>query len=188
MEEDGFDQYEEEDIASSVAHRLEGIEIKAETFPARPTMNIMKEMDTKTVRHSLRRLQVLKDVGLDYLPLGQSTSTLSGGEVQRLKLTGQLSGLKQKSRLLLLDEPTIGLHRADIVKLVNCLRRLVDVGYSVVVIEHDLDLVRAADYVIEMGPGAGTDGGRIVAAGTLDDIAADKASVTAKSLESTVGI
>ena len=142
----------------------------------------------RTEGRLLRRLQVLKDVGLDYLPLGQSTSTLSGGEVQRLKLAGQLSGLKQKSRLLLLDEPTIGLHRADIVKLVNCLRRLVDVGYSVVVIEHDLDLVGAADYLIEMGPGAGSEGGRIVAEGTLDEVAGDQTSITARSLALMAGI
>lgn len=134
----------------------------------------------------LRKLQVLVDVGLDYLPLGQSTSTLSGGEIQRLKLAGQLAAQrsvrKTGSRLLILDEPTIGLHRADIVRLVQCLHRLVEVGDSVVVVEHDLDLIQACDVVIEMGPAAGDQGGQIVCMGSPAELQAESNSLTGRYL------
>ncbi len=113
-----------------------------------------------------RRLKTLKDVGLGYLPLGQPASTLSRGECQRLKLATLLSSSSRTRTLFLMDEPTAGLHPADIEVLVQCFRRLIEVGHSLIVIEHRAELIEAADWVIELGPGAGDAGGRVVFAGT----------------------
>ncbi len=112
-----------------------------------------------------RRLKSLKDVGLGYLPLGQSASTLSRGECQRLKLATLLSNRSRKRTLFLMDEPCIGLHARDIAVLLECFRRLIEVGHSLIAIEHRPEFIRAADWVIDLGPGAGDAGGKIVAAG-----------------------
>lgn len=112
-----------------------------------------------------RRLKSLKDVGLGYLPLGQSASTLSRGECQRLKLATLLGSRSRKRTLFLMDEPCIGLHARDIAVLLECFRRLIEVGHSLIAIEHRSEFIRAADWVIELGPGAGDAGGKIVAAG-----------------------
>ncbi len=112
-----------------------------------------------------RRLKSLKDVGLGYLPLGQSASTLSRGECQRLKLATLLGNRSRKRTLFLMDEPCIGLHARDIAVLLECFRRLIEVGHSLIAIEHRPEFIRAADWVIELGPGAGDAGGRIVTAG-----------------------
>ena len=112
-----------------------------------------------------RRLKSLKDVGLGYLPLGQSASTLSRGECQRLKLATLLANRSRKRTLFLMDEPCAGLHARDIVVLLECFRRLIEVGHSLIVIEHRPEFIAAADWVIELGPGAGDDGGKIVAQG-----------------------
>jgi len=118
------------------------------------------------------RLQLLADVGLGYLPLGQPLNTLSGGESQRLKLVRFLGKLGQgPGALLLLDEPTTGLHRDDVARLLGVLHRLVDAGHSVVVIEHQMDVLAAADWILELGPEAGADGGRMVFAGTPEELA-----------------
>ncbi len=112
------------------------------------------------------RLKRLIDVGLDYIRLGQPAGTLSGGEAQRLKLAGYMSNARRGRCLFLLDEPTTGLHYSDIVQLLDCFDALLAVGHSLVVVEHNLQMIRAADYIIDLGPGAAEDGGRIVEKGT----------------------
>lgn len=128
------------------------------------------------------RLQLLFDVGLGYIRLGQSATTLSGGEAQRIKLARELGKRARGNTLYILDEPTIGLHFADIQKLLNVLMRLVDMGNTVVVIEHNLDVIKCADYVIDMGPEGGDGGGRIIAAGTPEEIAQNEESRTGQFL------
>ena len=128
------------------------------------------------------RLALMMEVGLGYLPLGQSASTLSGGEAQRIKLAKELGKRASGRTLYLLDEPTTGLHAADTARLISLLQRLVDAGNTVVVIEHNLDLVRCADWVIDLGPEGGEAGGYIMAEGTPEQIAAAENSVTGKCL------
>ena len=132
--------------------------------------------DLKTVR---QRLQVLKDLGLGYLTLGEETPSLSGGEAQRLKLASEM-GKSQSDAVLIFDEPTIGLHPLDVRTLLDVFQRLIDSGATVIVIEHDLDVIRNADYIIDMGPGGGNEGGTVVACGTPAQIKAAPASVTGK--------
>jgi excinuclease ABC subunit A len=124
------------------------------------------------------KLQLLFDVGLGYLRLGQSATTLSGGEAQRIKLSRELAKRTNSNTLYILDEPTIGLHFADIQKLLDVLMRLVGMGNTVVVIEHNLDIIKSADHVIDLGPEGGPGGGRIVASGTPEAIAATETSYT----------
>ncbi len=132
--------------------------------------------DWKVVR---QRLQVLKNLGLGYLTLGEETPSLSGGEAQRLKLASEM-GKGQADSVFVFDEPTIGLHPLDVQTLLGVFQALVDQGATVLVIEHDLDVIRNADYVIDMGPGGGAAGGRVVAVGTPEQIAANKDSITGK--------
>ncbi|MEO8426206.1 MAG: excinuclease ABC subunit A [Verrucomicrobiota bacterium] len=143
-------------------------------------------------------LEALRDTGLDYLKLGQTSPTLSGGEAQRLKLvTHLLSGLKDqlnlfeppaKRKLFILEEPTIGLHMADVRRLVEVLQRLVDAGHSVIVIEHNLDLIAEADWIVDLGPEAGDAGGQIVAEGSPEQIARNKRSHTGRFLRKVLAI
>jgi len=128
------------------------------------------------------RLKRLMDVGLDYICLGQPANTLSGGEAQRLKLAAYISAKRRGRCLFLLDEPTTGLHFADVAQLLDCFTALLDVGHSLIVVEHNLALVRAADYVIDLGPGAAEHGGRVVAAGTPEQVAQAKESITGRFL------
>ena len=128
-----------------------------------------------------RTLQTLTDIGLGYLTLGEATPELSGGEAQRLKLANQL-GRDQRDALFVLDEPTVGLHPLDVATLLGVLQRLIDRGATIICIEHDLDVIRNSDYVIDMGPGGGEAGGRIVATGTPTQIAQDPKSVTGRYL------
>ncbi len=134
--------------------------------------------DLKTVR---QRLQVLEDLGLGYLTLGEETPGLSGGEAQRLKLASEM-GRIQSDSVFVFDEPTIGLHPLDVQTLLGVFHTLISQGATVIVIEHDLDVIRSADYIIDMGPGGGEAGGRIVAAGTPDEIRHTPESVTGRYL------
>ena len=132
---------------------------------------------TDVVREIRSRLQFLVEVGLGYLTLNRESGTLSGGEAQRIRLATQIgSGLA--GVLYILDEPSIGLHQRDNSRLLGTLRKLRDLGNSVIVVEHDEETIRAADHILDLGPGAGPRGGEIVAEGTLDDIARAKNSLT----------
>ncbi|MEX2174252.1 MAG: excinuclease ABC subunit UvrA [Pirellulaceae bacterium] len=128
------------------------------------------------------RLKQLIDVGLDYLQLGQPANTLSSGEAQRLKLAAHLSEASRHRTLFLLDEPTTGLHFADVVTLLDCFEALLSVGHSLIVVEHNLQLMRAADHLIDLGPAAGDDGGQVVAEGTPEEVAACRKSCTGQAL------
>jgi len=130
-----------------------------------------------------RILQTLADVGLGYMQLGQSSTTLSGGEAQRVKLSAELGKAATGHTLYLLDEPTTGLHFADIHNLLNVLQRLCDMGNTVVVIEHNLDVIKIADYIIDLGPEGGDAGGTVVTAGSPEEIIKNKKSYTAKFLK-----
>jgi excinuclease ABC subunit A len=129
-----------------------------------------------------RRLQTLHDVGLDYIKLGQPATTLSGGEAQRVKLSSELSKIATGKTLYILDEPTTGLHFADIEKLLEVLQRLVDAGNTVLVIEHNLDVIKQADWLVDLGPEGGEAGGEIVAVGTPEEVATVERSYTGKFL------
>jgi excinuclease ABC subunit A len=130
-----------------------------------------------------RKLQTLMDVGLSYVRLGQNATTLSGGEAQRVKLAKELSKRDTGQTLYILDEPTTGLHFHDIAQLLGVLGRLRDHGNTVVVIEHNLDVIKTADWIIDLGPEGGSGGGRLVAEGTPEDVAANAASFTGQYLK-----
>lgn len=130
-----------------------------------------------------KRLRSLKDVGLEYLTLGQPLATLSGGESQRLKLAGCLASSSRTGSLLIMNEPTTGLHPADVARLLECFDGLLSVGHSLVVIEHNLDVIRHADHIIDMGPEAGPGGGQVVATGAVADIVACDESITGQYLQ-----
>ena len=131
-----------------------------------------------------RRLAPLKEVGLDYLPLGQPATTLSGGESQRLKIAAFLGGRGGRRTLFLFDEPTTGLHAVDVARLLECFRRLIAIGHSIIVVEHRLDVIAAADWIIDLGPEAGAAGGELVTAGPPAVIVAAEKSVTGRYLGS----
>ena len=129
------------------------------------------------------KLQTIKDVGLGYIKMGQSATTLSGGEAQRVKLATELARKATGKTVYILDEPTTGLHTADVHKLIEVLNKLVDGGNTVIVIEHNLDVIKAADYIVDLGPEGGNKGGRVVAAGTPEEVAKNKKSETGKFLK-----
>ena len=128
------------------------------------------------------KLDILNDVGLGYIRLGQPAPTLSGGEAQRVKLSTELSRRATGKTLYILDEPTIGLHFDDVSKLLGVLNRLADMGNTILVIEHNLDVIRSADYIIDLGPEGGDKGGEIVAVGTPAEVAKVKNSYTGQYL------
>ena len=130
-----------------------------------------------------QKLQTLLDVGLGYIKLGQSATTLSGGEAQRIKLAKELSKRATGRTVYILDEPTTGLHFADVHKLLDVLQRLVALGNSVLVIEHNLDVIKSADYIIDLGPEGGENGGRVVASGTPEEVARVRRSHTGQVLK-----
>jgi excinuclease ABC subunit A len=135
----------------------------------------------------LRRLQVLDEIGLGYLRLGQPATTLSGGEAQRIKIAAHLASRAGDRLLYILDEPTTGLHFDDIAKLLAAFKKLLQAGHTLLVIEHNLDVIKTADYVIDLGPEGGADGGWVVAAGTPEQIAAAEASYTGRALRRVLG-
>jgi len=142
---------------------------------------ILLEIDTKPIVN--QKLQTLLDVGLSYIHLGQRATTLSGGEAQRIKLAKELSKRSTGKTVYILDEPTTGLHFDDIRKLLEVLHTLVDQGNTVIVIEHNLEVIKTADWIIDIGPEGGEKGGEIVATGTPDDIVKVKASYTGHYLK-----
>lgn len=151
-------------------------------------MNVDEAREFFAEDSSIRRaLDTLHEVGLGYLRLGQPATELSGGEAQRIKLATELQRLSRGQTLYILDEPTTGLHPADVKKLVVQLNRLVDAGNTVIVVEHDMDLIAGSDWVIDMGPGAGEEGGQIVASGTPAEVAGEKKSKTAYYLRKVLG-
>lgn len=167
---------------SKAAYRIrrENFEGTYHSLPELMAMDVSDALvacgDLRTVR---QRLQVLQDLGLGYLTLGEQTPGLSGGEAQRLKLASEM-GRGQDDSVFVFDEPTIGLHPSDVQTLLQVFQNLIDHGATVIVIEHDIDVIRSADYVIDMGPGGGEEGGRIVAAGTPDDIRRCPSSITGR--------
>ncbi len=130
-----------------------------------------------------RKLQTMVDVGLGYITLGQPATQLSGGEAQRIKLASELSRRPTGRTLYILDEPTTGLHIADVKKLLHTLHALVDTGNSMIVIEHNLDVIKNADWLIDMGPEGGSAGGKVVVAGTPEQVAQHKGSFTGSYLK-----
>ncbi len=131
----------------------------------------------------MNRLQTLQDVGMGYIKIGQPSPTLSGGEAQRVKLARELSKRSTGSTLYVLDEPSVGLHAADVHKLINVLHRFVDEGNTVVIIEHNLDIIKVADHIIDLGPEGGDRGGRIVAEGTPEEVCLTPGSYTGEYLK-----
>ena len=131
----------------------------------------------------VKKLQTLYDVGLGYIKIGQPSTELSGGEAQRVKLASELAKRSTGQTLYILDEPTTGLHMADVHKLIEVLNRLVDQNNTVVVIEHNLDVIKVADYIIDLGPEGGDGGGELVKTGTPEEIAKTKKSYTGQFLK-----
>jgi excinuclease ABC subunit A len=140
--------------------------------------------ETRLIRH---KTQTMMDLGLGYLKLGQPAPTLSGGESQRIKLAKELGKLKKlKDNLYIMDEPTVGLHMEDIQMLLKTIHKLVDAGNTVIVIEHHMDVIKSADYIIDLGPEGGAEGGEVIAQGTVEDIIKSEKSYTAKFLQKAV--
>jgi excinuclease ABC subunit A len=135
-----------------------------------------------------RKLRMLYDVGLGYIRIGQQAPTLSGGEAQRIKLSTELAKVGTGKTVYILDEPTTGLHFEDIRLLLSVLNRLVDKGNTVIVIEHNLDVIKTADWILDLGPGGGKHGGMIVAEGTPEEVAAADGSVTGQFLRKELGL
>ncbi len=131
----------------------------------------------------LRHLETLEEVGLGYVKLGQPSTQLSGGEAQRIKLASELSKRSTGKTLYILDEPTTGLHFADVDKLIQVLNRLVDAGNTVVVIEHNLDVIKVSDHLIDLGPEGGSRGGTVIATGTPEEVAVHPESYTGRFLK-----
>lgn len=174
------------EVCGGARYNQETLEVKYKGKSIADVLNMTIEEALeffKNVPRIANKLQVLQDVGLGYVKLGQSATTLSGGEAQRVKLATELSRRSTGKTLYILDEPTTGLHTADIHRLLEILQRLVDGGDSVVVIEHNLDVIKSADHIVDLGPEGGDKGGTIVAQGTPEEIVKVKASYTGKFLK-----
>ena len=174
------------EVCKGARYNRETLEVKykGKTIADILNMTISEAVEFfKNVPKIARRLQVIDDVGLGYIKLGQPATTLSGGEAQRVKLATELSRRSTGKTLYILDEPTTGLHTADIARLLEILQRLTDGGDTVIVIEHNLDVIKTADYIIDLGPEGGDQGGTIVAAGTPEEIVKCRRSYTGKYLK-----
>ncbi|MDD5679550.1 MAG: excinuclease ABC subunit UvrA, partial [Kiritimatiellae bacterium] len=169
-----------------------GLRYNSETLEVRYAGKFIAEVLAMTIDEALdffsrvpalkQKFKTLSEVGLGYVQLGQSATTLSGGEAQRLKLSAELSRKATGRTMYLLDEPTTGLHFADIQKLLDVLHRLRDAGNTVMVIEHNVEVIKTADYIIDLGPEGGDSGGEVVAAGTPEEVAACERSYTGQLL------
>ena len=180
------DVYVECDVCRGKRYNKETLEVyyKGKTISDVLNMSIDEAYEFFSAVPSLeKKIKVLKDVGLGYIKLGQPATTLSGGEAQRIKLASELSKSSRGKTIYILDEPTTGLHFEDVKKLMEVLQRLVDKGNTVVIIEHNLDVIKTADYIIDIGPEGGDRGGTIVACGTPEEIAKVKKSYTGKYLK-----
>ena len=164
----------EKNIAEVTAFSIDRLQEFLQNLELTKTQQMIGNQILKEIR---ARIQFLMDVGLDYLTLSRAAATLSGGESQRIRLATQI-GSSLMGVLYILDEPSIGLHQRDNDKLLETLRKLRDLGNTLIVVEHDEDTMRAADYIIDVGPGAGVNGGTIVAAGTPEEVMNNPASIT----------
>ncbi len=175
------------EVCDSKKYRPEILEIKykGKNIHEILSMTVAEAMNFFVAYPNIRKpLSVLKEVGLDYLQLGQSAGTLSGGESQRMKIAKELSQIQQKNTLYILDEPTTGLHFREVELLMRVLHKLIDAGGSVIVVEHNQDVILSSDYVIDLGPDSGVNGGHVVAQGTPAEIMKNKKSLTGKYLSS----
>ena len=174
------------DVCHGTRYKADIMDVKYRNHTIHDVLNLTVSEAAKFFieqRRIVNKMRVLKDVGLGYLRLGQAATTLSGGEAQRLKLASHLADKRKKQILYLFDEPTTGLHFDDIATLLDCFHQLVDRGHSLIVIEHNLDVIKCADYIIDLGPEGGDKGGEIVACGTPEEIVQAERSYTGKYLK-----
>ena len=174
------------EVCKGKRYNKEALEVKYKGYSIADVLDMSVEEATtvfENIPRIQRKLRTLCDVGLGYIRLGQPATQLSGGEAQRVKLTEELSRRDTGRTFYILDEPTTGLHFADIERLLNVLHRLVDAGNTVVVIEHNLDVLKTADHIIDLGPEGGDGGGRVLAAGTPEEIVRNPRSYTGQYLK-----
>jgi excinuclease ABC subunit A len=180
------DVYIECEECKGTRYNAETLEVKYKSKSIADVLNMSVDEALELFEHVPNihaKLQTLSDVGLGYIKLGQSSTTLSGGEAQRIKLTRELAKKATGKTVYLLDEPTTGLHFHDVKKLIGVLDSLVAKGNTVVVIEHNLDVIKCADYIIDLGPEGGSAGGKIVAEGTPEEVSKVKKSYTGQFLQ-----
>ncbi|MCL2519127.1 MAG: excinuclease ABC subunit UvrA, partial [Oscillospiraceae bacterium] len=173
------------DVCKGKRYNRDTLEVKYKTKSIFDILDMTVEEGVEffsSIPRLARRLRTLYDVGLGYIKIGQSSTTLSGGEAQRVKLATELSRRSTGSTIYLLDEPTTGLHSADVEKLIEVLQKLIEGGNTIIVIEHNLDIIKTADYIIDMGPEGGDNGGNIIATGTPEEVAENPASYTGEYL------
>lgn len=174
------------EVCHGKRYNRETLEVKYKGKSIYDVLNMTVEEAAKffeNVPSIRRKMETLNDVGLSYVRLGQPSTTLSGGEAQRVKLATELSRRSTGKTIYILDEPTTGLHFADVHKLIEILHRLTEGGNTVVVIEHNLDVIKTADYIIDVGPNGGDRGGQIIARGTPEEVAASEISYTGQYIK-----
>ena len=180
------DVYVKCDVCKGKRYNRETLEVKykGKTIADVLDMSVKEALEFfENIPSIKNKLQTLNDVGLDYIKLGQSATTLSGGEAQRIKLASELNKRATGKTLYLLDEPSVGLHWYDLDKLIKIIQKLADQGNTILIIEHNLDLIKVADYIIDLGPEGGAGGGTVVATGTPREVAKVKKSYTGQYLK-----